>query len=88
MKIFCMNSTGISATLFCLFKQHYRTLGLLQRAACSGVWKETEVLVTAVMLMVCYLCQESAASLQVLEADYIKYKTGLTPSDADRKILD
>ena len=52
---------------------------LFQKAVCSGGLKETEVLVTASTLMVCQLCKEGVAPLQVLEAYYMKYKSGLTP---------
>lgn len=61
---------------------------LFQKPVCSGVLKETEVLVTAATLMVCQLYQESVTPLQVLEAYYMKYKIGLTPKHADGKILD
>lgn len=54
-----------------------------QKAACSGVLKETEILVTVSILMVCELCQEDVTPLQVLEAYYMKYKIGLTPKHAD-----
>lgn len=61
---------------------------LFQKAVSSDVLKETEILLTASMLMVCQLCQKGVAPLRVLEAYYMKYKTGLPPKHADGKILD